>query len=370
MSAQRDDIEGRHRAAACGSWRRRTSAAHSPGCSRSGRDRGFGDGFAGPWPASTGCRSSTSSSLRQRPLLRPDGPRRGTRAEAPAGERDSAGRRCCGCSPASTPSCAAGRRRPGTHTGREAWIETADAGRPSSDRRCSPRTGPCRPRTSRRSTTTGSLDHLRRAADHFERGMTLHFDLMPAHDIPVGRFVVACRSWGIEAGEALALLAGSSPASAASAAGLAAIAKACAIAGVDPHTIEDVRAASPAAARALDSYLADHGWRVCPQYSPRALALVELPGVLVQAIRGASVGKRHRHADVEAVRGRVLASTIAIAIRRAPRRGPRLLLRPRRQRRAHLHVAGGPRPPGAARSRAPTRRRGAARRGRARHGPR
>lgn len=152
------------------------------------------------------------------------------------------------------------------------------------------------------------VDHLRRAADHFQRGMTLHFDLMSAHDIPVGRFVVACRSWGIEAGDALALLAGSSPASASSAAGLAAIAQACADAGVDPRSIDDVRAASPAAAQALDAYLADHGWRVVAQYSPRALTLGELSDVLVRAIRAASTERRSAPPDSGPVRSRVPAT--------------------------------------------------------------
>lgn len=149
------------------------------------------------------------------------------------------------------------------------------------------------------------VDHLRRAADHFQRGMTLHFDLMPAHDIPVGRFVMACRSWGIEAGDALALLAGSSPASASSAAGLAAIAQACADAGVDPRSIEDVRAASQASAQALDDYLADHGWRVVSQYSPRALTLGELPEVLVRAVRAASTDRRSASRDSGPLRARV-----------------------------------------------------------------
>ena len=158
-------------------------------------------------------------------------------------------------------------------------------------------------------TDDGTLvDHLRRAADHFQRGMTLHFDLMPAHDIPVGRFVLACRTWGIEAGDALALLAGSSPASASSAAGLAAIAQACADAGVDPRTIEDVREASHACAQALDDYLADHGWRVISQYSPRALTLVELPDVLVRAIRAASTHRRSAPPDSGPLRSRIPAS--------------------------------------------------------------
>lgn len=152
------------------------------------------------------------------------------------------------------------------------------------------------------------VDHLHRVADNFQRGMSLHFDLMPAHDIPVGRYVVACRSWGIDAGDALALLAGSSPASAASAAGLFAVAQACADAGVEPRSIEDVRAASQASAQALDDYLADHGWRVVSQYSPRALTLGELPDVLVRAVRAASIDRRLAPQDSAPLRNRVPAT--------------------------------------------------------------
>jgi pyruvate,water dikinase len=144
------------------------------------------------------------------------------------------------------------------------------------------------------------LDHLRRAADHYERGIALHFDLMLAHDIPVGRFVVACRGWGIEPADSLGLLAGCSPASTASAAGLAAVARACAEAGVDPVTIDQIRAAGPEASRALDEYLVDHGWRVVSQYSPAALTLHELPDVLVRAVRAA--GAAGAASDVEVPR--------------------------------------------------------------------
>lgn len=151
------------------------------------------------------------------------------------------------------------------------------------------------------------VDHLGRVGRHFERGMAMHFDLTPATEIPVGRFLVACRQWGIEPGDALALLAGTSPASRASRSTLAAIADACTDAGVDPRSLDEVRAASPDAERALDGYLADHGWRVVSQYSPRARTLVEQPGVLLQAIRTAS-RDASPSPDVEAVRTRVPGS--------------------------------------------------------------
>lgn len=150
------------------------------------------------------------------------------------------------------------------------------------------------------------VEHLGRVGAHLEQGMTMHFDLSPVTDIPVGRFIVACRGWGIEPGEALAPLAGTSPASRASAVQLAAIAKACADAGVEPRSIDDIRRASPQAAGALDDYLSDHGWRVLSQYSPHARTLVEQPGILLQAVRAAN-GEASAPPDVAATRSRVPA---------------------------------------------------------------
>jgi len=154
------------------------------------------------------------------------------------------------------------------------------------------------------------VDHLDRVARHFERGIAMHFDLTPVTEVPVGRFLVACRGWGIEPADALSLLAGASPASMASASLLVSIADACAEAGVDPHSIDDVRSAGPAAAGALDDYLADHGWRVLSQYSPRARTLIEQPGVLLQAIRTAR-REPPPPPDLDAVRRRVPAAGLA-----------------------------------------------------------
>ena len=61
---------------------------------------------------------------------------------------------------------------------------------------------------------------------------------------------------------------------------------------MEPQTLDDVRAASAEARAALDDYLADHGWRVVTQYSPRGVTLIELPKVLLQAIAAAAEGRR------------------------------------------------------------------------------
>jgi pyruvate,water dikinase len=132
------------------------------------------------------------------------------------------------------------------------------------------------------------VDHLRRTAAHLERGIAMHIALIPVHNLTVGRLVQACRSWGIADHETFALLAGASPASTISAEGLAAIARACAEAGVEPTSLDQIRRIGPDARDALDVYLADHGWRVITQYSPRGLTLIEQPDLLLEAIRAAS----------------------------------------------------------------------------------
>ncbi len=150
------------------------------------------------------------------------------------------------------------------------------------------------------------VDHLARALDHLERSMGTHFQLSPIHDVTLGRLLLACRAWGLDDAEVFPLLAGSSPASTASAARLATIARALDDAGVEPQTLDDVRAASAEAMAALDDYLADHGWRVVTQYSPRGVTLIELPTVLLRAI--AAAGKDDGSlpsADVSTVRDRV-----------------------------------------------------------------
>jgi rifampicin phosphotransferase len=156
------------------------------------------------------------------------------------------------------------------------------------------------------------VDHLARALDHLELGMGTHFQLTPIHDVAVGRLLLACRTWDIDDADVFPLLAGSSPASKASTARLATVAQALDDAGVEPLTLDEVRATSAEARAALDDYLADHGWRVVTQYSPRGLTLIELPKLLLHAI--AAAGKDDGPppaADVGAVRTRVPPAELA-----------------------------------------------------------
>jgi pyruvate,water dikinase len=149
------------------------------------------------------------------------------------------------------------------------------------------------------------IDHLHRALDHMERGLEVHFDLIAVHNIPLGRLVALCRRHGIADVDALALLAGSSPASNGSAAELAPIARACRAAGIEPTSLDDLRAAGPDARAALDAYLADHAWRMVTHYTPRGQALIELPHLIVQAIRRSEDAPERAEPDPAALRARV-----------------------------------------------------------------
>ncbi len=45
--------------------------------------------------------------------------------------------------------------------------------------------------------------HVCLAAEHFEYGVAEHFELIPVHDITVGRYLLACRTSGIADTEAM-----------------------------------------------------------------------------------------------------------------------------------------------------------------------
>ena len=117
----------------------------------------------------------------------------------------------------------------------------------------------------------------------------MHLELIPVHDVTVGRLLLACRTWGIADAETFALLGGSSPASTASAAGLAAIAQRLPRrrrrAG-DARRRPRRRPRGCCRARPTTSPTTAGG--PVTQYSPRGVTLIELPEVLLEAIRSAA----------------------------------------------------------------------------------
>ena len=153
----------------------------------------------------------------------------------------------------------------------------------------------------------GLADHLRRAHRHMVESLVLHFDLHGDDLGPLGDYLAHCRDWGIEPADALTALEGSSPASNAAESHLLAIRAALTAAGAPaPRTVDDVRAASPEAAAALDAYLDEFGWRLVTGYDLDSRALVELPTTLLRSITAAEARPQSDGAAaVAAVRARV-----------------------------------------------------------------
>ena len=199
-----------------GARERPMSRAANLGCSRSWRPRAFRDPFR-----ATAARYGLPVDYidvrfvndhcyaRMRPVGAPE-PKPGKPSKAPpALVLKALARRA----PRAAPSDAG--RPPGARRA-SCGTRTGVAGRPKGDPSCSPRPAACRPNRSSELDDDALVDHLRRAADHLERGIGTHFELLPIHNVPVGRLLVACRDWGIEPGDAFDLLAGTSPASTAS----------------------------------------------------------------------------------------------------------------------------------------------------------
>ncbi|MCC5953861.1 MAG: hypothetical protein JJU45_17340 [Acidimicrobiia bacterium] len=103
---------------------------------------------------------------------------------------------------------------------------------------------------------------------------------MHAHDsVPAGLFVVTAMDFGLERGEALALLAGSSPASTGQSDELLTLRRA--VDGRPARSLDELRDLGPEVADALDDYLAHHGARVVDGYDIDALTIGELPDMVL-----------------------------------------------------------------------------------------
>lgn len=128
--------------------------------------------------------------------------------------------------------------------------------------------------------------HLEAVWKHAAWAAALHFRLHTSDLAPIGRLLVAAEDWGLDPAEVMATLAGASPATSAPARALVAIRAELERVGVMPHTLDDVRTASPEAAALLDEYLAEFGNRVTTGYDLRNRTLRELPDVVLASIRG------------------------------------------------------------------------------------
>jgi rifampicin phosphotransferase len=131
-----------------------------------------------------------------------------------------------------------------------------------------------------------SLDDLE-LASHLRECQRLHLESarehlgLHAHDqLPVLLFAVAAERWGLDTGDALALLAGASPASTGASPELEALREA--VRGRPAATLAELRSLDPDVSSALDAFLGQHGWRLIDGYDVDGPCLAEVPSLVVR----------------------------------------------------------------------------------------
>jgi phosphohistidine swiveling domain-containing protein len=136
----------------------------------------------------------------------------------------------------------------------------------------------------------GPLDDIALAAHwsavlgHAERLWTRHF-VLHGYDLgPIGLLLVAGEDWGLKPEEMLPALQGASPSTSEPARTLALLRAEIGRTGRSPASLDDVRAASPAAAAELDRYLELRGWHLVSRYDVDGLTLGEMPAVVLASI--------------------------------------------------------------------------------------
>ena len=150
--------------------------------------------------------------------------------------------------------------------------------------------------------------HLTEVHDHLRTSVALHFRLHVADMGPLGDLMVHLEDWGLTHADAFRALVGASPATSQPRVHLRRVAAALRRAGTDPAAVaslDDVRSASDEAARELDGYLREHGWRLTTGYDLEDRCLIELPDVVLASIRAADGSPE---TDEGAAAGAALAS--------------------------------------------------------------
>ena len=137
----------------------------------------------------------------------------------------------------------------------------------------------------------GLAEHLAALHAHLRDTTRLHFRLHVSDMGPLGLLMVQLEDAGLHRDDTFRALVNASPATSAPAEHLRRIAAAVRDAGVDPArltSLDEVRAASPEAARLLDAHLEEYGWRLTTGYDIEDRCLAELPDVLLASIRAAA----------------------------------------------------------------------------------
>lgn len=131
--------------------------------------------------------------------------------------------------------------------------------------------------------------HVQACLAHCRRTWEHHFWLHGFDLGPLGRFLYEARDWGTPPAVLLSLLEGASPSTSAPQHELVAIREAVERAGIQPDSLDDVRAIDAETAAALDSYLQRHGAVLFSRYDVDGFTLGERPDMVLVAILGAQI---------------------------------------------------------------------------------
>ncbi len=141
-------------------------------------------------------------------------------------------------------------------------------------------------------TSVGDVEleqHIAELLDHLREHLELHFWLH-GHDMgPIARYLHTCTGWGLEPGATIAALGGASPSTGIPIGILTRLRTMIEASGSNPSSLDDVRAISPEARTLLDSYLDEHGNVLATGYDITAFTLNELPGVVLDSIKSATI---------------------------------------------------------------------------------
>jgi rifampicin phosphotransferase len=131
--------------------------------------------------------------------------------------------------------------------------------------------------------------HVRELLDHARDNFELHFWLH-GHDLgPIAQLLQACEKWGIPGADAAAALAGSSPTTVEPLEVLCRLRAIVEATDRPVESLDDVRAVSDEAAELLEEYLERRGNLLATGYDITDSTLAELPGVVLDSIRTATM---------------------------------------------------------------------------------
>ena len=156
----------------------------------------------------------------------------------------------------------------------------------------------------------GLAQHLAALLDWLRETFTLHFYLHVFDLGPIGLLVYDAERWGLPTDDVVRALEGASPSTSAPGELLAELRAELKSHGVEPTSLDGVRAASPRASELLGAYLRRRGNLLVTRYDLDGQTLGERPEtVLASIIAGPPAGADHRRAEALATELRALVPT-------------------------------------------------------------